>query len=66
MTFAYSLTYGNNNREKQITGNSYNDFCNADLTPKWKAGIQLDILFKMVSRLHNCALNVIFKLENGL
>jgi hypothetical protein len=22
MTFAYSLTYGNNNREKQITGNS--------------------------------------------
>jgi hypothetical protein len=32
---------------------------NADLTPKWKAGIQLDmILFKMVVTLHNCALNV--------
>jgi lipopolysaccharide assembly outer membrane protein LptD (OstA) len=39
MTFAYSLTYGNNNREKQITGNSIMISANADLTPKWKAGI---------------------------
>jgi hypothetical protein len=35
--FAYSLTYGNNNREKQIIGNSIS--ANTDLTPKWKAGI---------------------------
>ncbi len=39
MTFAYSLTYGNNNREKKITGNSIMISCNTDLTPKWKTGI---------------------------
>jgi lipopolysaccharide assembly outer membrane protein LptD (OstA) len=39
MTFAYSLTYGNNNRESKITGNSLMISANADLTPKWKAGI---------------------------
>ncbi|MCF6141009.1 LPS-assembly protein LptD [Flavobacterium sp. K77] len=39
MTFAYSLTYGNNNRENQIIGNSIMISANADLTPKWKAGI---------------------------
>lgn len=39
MTFAYSLTYGNNNRESKITGNSIMISANADLTPKWKAGI---------------------------
>lgn len=39
MTFAYSLTYGNRNREKKITGNSIMISANADLTPKWKAGI---------------------------
>lgn len=39
MTFAYSLTYGNNNREKQIIGNSLMISVNADLTPKWKTGI---------------------------
>ena len=39
MTFAYSLTYGNNNRESQITGNSIMVSANADLTPKWKAGV---------------------------
>jgi hypothetical protein len=34
---------------------------NADLTQNGKQVFQLDmILFKMVSRLHNCALNVIF------
>ena len=39
MTFAYSLTYGNNNREKQIIGNSLMISANGDLTPKWKTGI---------------------------
>ena len=39
MTFAYSLTYGNSNRESQITGNSIMVSANADLTTKWKAGI---------------------------
>ncbi len=39
MTFAYSLTYGNNNREKKIIGNSLMISINADLTPKWKTGI---------------------------
>ncbi|MEY4963641.1 MAG: hypothetical protein RLZZ323_960 [Bacteroidota bacterium] len=39
MTFAYSLTYGNNNREKKIIGNSIMISINADLTPKWKTGI---------------------------
>ncbi|WP_348822247.1 putative LPS assembly protein LptD [Flavobacterium aestuarii] len=39
MTFAYSLTYGNNNREKKITGNSIMISANTDLTPKWKAGV---------------------------
>ncbi|MES2573881.1 MAG: putative LPS assembly protein LptD [Bacteroidota bacterium] len=39
MTFAYSLTYGNNNREKEIIGNSIMVSVNADLTPKWKAGV---------------------------
>ena len=39
MTFAYSLTYGNNNRESRITGNSIMISANTDLTPKWKAGV---------------------------
>jgi hypothetical protein len=39
MTFAYSFTYGNNNRENKIIGNSIMISANADLTPKWKAGI---------------------------
>lgn len=39
ITFAYSLTYGNNNRESEITGNSIMISANADLTPKWKAGV---------------------------
>ena len=39
MTFAYSLTYGNNNRENKIIGNSIMISANTDLTPKWKAGI---------------------------
>ncbi len=39
MTFAYSLTYGNINRESKITGNSLMVSANTDLTPKWKAGV---------------------------
>ncbi len=39
MTFAYSLTYGNNNRESKIIGNSIMVSANTDLTPKWKVGV---------------------------
>lgn len=39
MTFAYSLTYGNINRESKITGNSIMVSANADLTTKWKVGV---------------------------
>ena len=39
MTFAYSLTYSNVNRESQITGNSIMVSANGDLTPKWKVGV---------------------------
>lgn len=39
MTFAYSLTYGNNNREKKIIGNSVMISANTSLTPKWKVGV---------------------------
>lgn len=39
MTFAYALTYSNNNRENRITGNSIMISANTDLTPKWKVGV---------------------------
>lgn len=39
MTFAYSLTYSNSNRESKITGNSVMISANGDLTPKWKVGV---------------------------
>ena len=39
LTFAYSLTYGNNNRENKITGNSLMASGNFDLSPRWKAGV---------------------------
>ncbi|WP_112086392.1 putative LPS assembly protein LptD [Flavobacterium lacus] len=39
LTFAYSLTYGNNNRESTITGNSVMISGNIDLTPRWKMGV---------------------------
>ena len=39
ITFAYSLTYGNNNRENDIIGNSIMISANIDITPKWKAGV---------------------------
>jgi hypothetical protein len=38
MTFAIHLTYGNDRRQSEI-GNSIMISANADLTPKWKAGI---------------------------
>ena len=39
MTLAYSLTYSNNNRENEISGNSIMISANTDLTPKWKIGV---------------------------
>ena len=39
MTFAYSLTYSNANRESKITGNSIMVSANTSLTPKWKVGV---------------------------
>ena len=39
ITFAYSLTYGNDRRQSEITSNSIMISANADLTPKWKAGV---------------------------
>lgn len=39
LTFAYSLTYGNNNREKKIIGNSVMISGNLDITPRWKLGV---------------------------
>ncbi len=39
ITFAYSLTYGNNNRENKIIGNSLMISGNIDITPRWKMGI---------------------------
>jgi len=39
LTMAYSITYSNTNREKQISGNSLMISANTTLTPKWKVGI---------------------------
>jgi lipopolysaccharide assembly outer membrane protein LptD (OstA) len=39
MTFAYSLTYGNDRRENKIVSNSLMVSANTDITPKWKGGI---------------------------
>lgn len=38
LQFAYSVTYGNNNRESRITNNSLMVNGNVDLTPRWKVG----------------------------
>ncbi|MGV3459508.1 MAG: putative LPS assembly protein LptD [Flavobacterium sp.] len=38
LRFAYSLTYSNSAREKEITGNSIMISGNLDITPKWKLG----------------------------
>lgn len=39
LTFAYSLTYSNNNRNSDITNNSVMVSGNIDISPKWKVGI---------------------------
>ncbi|WP_432670404.1 putative LPS assembly protein LptD [Flavobacterium sp. SM2513] len=39
LTFAYSLTYGNLNRHKKLTGNSIMISGNIDISPKWKLGV---------------------------
>ncbi|WP_290842933.1 putative LPS assembly protein LptD [Flavobacterium sp.] len=39
MTLAYSLTYSNNRRENDITGNSLMVSANTDITPMWKVGV---------------------------
>ena len=39
LNMAYSITYGNNNRENKITSNSLMISANTTLTPKWKVGI---------------------------
>ncbi len=38
LTFAYSLTYSNTNRNSQITNNSVMVSGNIDISPKWKVG----------------------------
>ena len=38
-TFAYSLTYGNANRQNEIIGNSVMVSGNVDISPKWKIGV---------------------------
>lgn len=39
LKLAYSLTYSNNNREKEISSSSLMFSGNIDITPKWKAGV---------------------------
>ncbi|HRN99806.1 MAG TPA: LPS-assembly protein LptD, partial [Flavobacterium sp.] len=39
LTLAYSLTYGNNARQNEITGNSLMVSLNTDLTPRWRVGV---------------------------
>lgn len=39
LTFAHSLTYGNNNRERKIIGNSLMVSGNFDLSTRWKMGV---------------------------
>lgn len=38
LRFAYSLTYNNNRREREFTGNSLMVSGNIDVTPRWKMG----------------------------
>jgi hypothetical protein len=39
INFAYQLTYSNNRREKEISGNSVMMSVNSDIAPKWKVGV---------------------------
>jgi hypothetical protein len=57
--FSYSLTYGNNNREKQIIGNSIMISANT-LTPKWKAGISTGYDFARKLLSHKFVSNAIY------
>ena len=39
INLAYQLTYSNNRREKEISGNSVMMSVNSDIAPKWKVGV---------------------------
>ncbi len=51
LSFAYSLTYSNNNRENSFSTNTLSVSGNIDLTPKWKVGLSTgyDIVNKGVT-----------------
>jgi hypothetical protein len=51
LSFAYSLTYSNNNRENTFSTNTLSVSGNIDLTPKWKIGVSTgyDIVNKGVT-----------------
>jgi hypothetical protein len=52
--------------ENQIIGNSIMISANADITPKWKAGVSTGYDFvQRELHLHNFALKRFTKLENG-
>jgi hypothetical protein len=64
--FAYSLTYGNNNREKQIIGNSIMISANTDLTPNGKQEyLPVMILCKRELLSHKSFRTRFIELENG-
>jgi hypothetical protein len=65
MTFAYSLTYGNNNKRKANYRKFINDFTNADLTQNGKQVSQLVDFVQNGVTLLNFDLNET-KLRNGL
>ena len=46
LTFAYSLTYNNNRRQRDFTNNSLMFSGNIELTPKWKVGLSSGYDFK--------------------
>ena len=54
LTFAYSLTYNNNRRQRDFTNNSLMFSGNIELTPKWKLDFLLDMILKVkVLHIHN-------------
>ena len=46
LTFAYSLTYNNNRRQRDFTNNSLMFSGNIELTPKWEVGLSSGYDFK--------------------
>ena len=46
LTFAYSLTYNNNRRQRDFTNNSLMFSGNIELTPKWQVGLSSGYDFK--------------------